>query len=338
MKKIYNILVIGCGHMGEEHLCDIYYRDGIRIAAVADLNAAKAKLFARRFGAADFGTDYRKFLDPAKTDIAIIATYASSHLSILRDCAAAGIHVLCEKPVASTLADAEAFCETARRAGPKVLVGHILRHNDTYRLAAQLIREGAIGSPIVMRMVQNHHTMDWARYRKLLADCPPIVDCGVHYFDIMQWFTGEKITGVSGVKASIGGDVPSGSYNYGIVTASLSGGSIGYYEAGWGNTVSSGNLKEFIGPKGRLTITLVGQRQSRREEGDLVELYTEPRKEYREINVRAPYKPIYRQLLNLIGMIEGTAEATPSLDDVLSAARAAFAADRALRTGKAVRL
>lgn len=336
MKKTYGILVIGCGHMGEEHLRDIYYRDGVRVAAVADRDAARAELAARKFGAAAFGTDYREFLDPKKIDIAVIATYAASHLRILRDCVEAGIHVLCEKPVAATLPDAEAFCDEVRRAEPKVLVGHILRHNETFRQAAGLIRGGAIGAPVVMRMVQNHHAMDWDRYKKLLKDCPPIVDCGVHYFDIMQWFTGERITRVSGVKASLDGDLPSGSYNYGIVTAELSGGSVGYYEAGWGNTMSSGNLKEFVGPKGHLTITLSGQRQNHREEGDLIELYTYPQREYREINVRAQYKPTYRQLLRLIGMIEGTAESDPSLSDILTSTRAAFAADRALRRGESV--
>lgn len=339
MQKSYSVMVIGCGHMGEEHLRDIYYRDRVRIAAVIDRDESRARLAAKKFGAENFGTDYREFLNPGKIDIAVIATYAATHLPILRECLGAGIHVLCEKPVAATLPDAEAFCETVRAAKPKVLVGHILRHSETFRQAARLIRGGAIGSPIVMRMVQNHHAMDWERYKKLLADCPPVVDCGVHYFDIMQWFTGERIVRLSGVKASVDGDVPAGSYNYGIVTAVLSGGSVGYYEAGWGNTVASGNLKEFIGPKGRLSVVPAGQRQSHREEGDLIELYTYPQREYRWINVPAPpHKPTYRQLLNLIGMIEGTEEADPPIGDVLTSCRAAFAADRALRTGVTVRL
>ncbi len=338
MEKVYRVMVIGCGHMGEAHLRDIYYRDRIHLAAVIDKDPGRAELAAKKFGADRFGTDYRDFLDSGKIDIAVIATYAASHLRILRDCLGAGIHVLCEKPVASTLSDAEEFFRTARGAGSKVLVGHILRHNETYQKAAKLIREGAIGSPIVMRMVQNHHTMDWARYKRLLADCPPIVDCGVHYFDVMQWFTGEKIVKVSGVKASVDSDVPAGSYNYGIVTAALSGGSVGYYEAGWGNTVASGNLKEFIGPRGRLSIIPAYQRQSHREEGDLIEFYSYPQKEYHEINLRTPRKPTYRQLLNLIGAVEGTGELNPTLEEAWSSCRAAFAADRALRTGAAVSL
>lgn len=82
MNKRYNILVIGCGHMGEEHLKDIYYREEICIAAVVDQNEDRAKYFARKFGAESYGTDYRIFLDESKIDIAIIATYAASHLKI----------------------------------------------------------------------------------------------------------------------------------------------------------------------------------------------------------------------------------------------------------------
>ena len=52
-----------------------------------------------------------------------------------------------------------------------------------------MIKDGAIGSPIVMRMVQNHHTMNWAWYLELIKQTSPIIDCGVHYIDVIKWFT-----------------------------------------------------------------------------------------------------------------------------------------------------
>jgi predicted dehydrogenase len=338
MNKIYKIIVIGCGHMGEEHLRDIYFRDNIKIAAVIDRNAKQAQLAARKYGADAWGTDYKPWLDPSKTDIAIIATYTSTHLSILKECLKNGIHVLCEKPIALNMAQATEFYKAVKSSEPKVLVGHILRHNATYQKAAQMIQSGQIGFPIVMRMVQNHHTMDWDRYKKLLADCSPIVDCGVHYFDVMQWFTGERIVKVSGIKSTIDTDTPENSYNYGLVTARLSGGSVGYYEAGWSNNLSSCNLKEFIGPKGRISIILSGNRDKNREEGDLIELFTYPGNEYKQISIKSEYKPTYIQLLNLIGMIEGTEEGRPTIDEVYSAFKAAYAADTALRSDKEVTL
>ena len=98
--KTYGIVLIGCGHIGCEHLADIYYRPSIRIVAVVDHDADKAEQARRRYAAAHSGTDYRPFLAREDVDIVIIATNVDSHLSILRDCIQAGKHVLCEKPIA----------------------------------------------------------------------------------------------------------------------------------------------------------------------------------------------------------------------------------------------
>ena len=72
--------------------------------------------------------------------------------------------------------------------------------------------------------------------------------------DVMQWFTGEKIIDVQGMGARIDNDIPQDKYDYGIATVKLSGGSIGYYEAGWTNALSATDTKEFVGPLGRIKI------------------------------------------------------------------------------------
>lgn len=67
-----------------------------------------------------------------------------------------------------------------------------------------------------MRMVQNHHALDWPRYKRLMEDCSPIVDCGVHYLDVMQWFTGVRICEVSGFGGRVDDDLDRS--NYGMTT------------------------------------------------------------------------------------------------------------------------
>lgn len=138
MKK-YGVLLIGCGYIGLQHLRDIYYRDNICIAAVVDQDEAAARMAAKKYGAKAYGTDYQRFLTDEGIDIVIIATYTASHLSILKDCLAHSKHVLCEKPIAATLADGEAFVEAVKAASSKVLVAHILRHNQSYRKVRELI-------------------------------------------------------------------------------------------------------------------------------------------------------------------------------------------------------
>lgn len=333
MLKTYGVVLIGCGHIGESHIKEIYYRENIRIIGIVDFIEERAKLFAKKYGAQAWSTDYHDFLDNDEVDIVIIASYTRYHLSTLIDCLQHNKHVLCEKPIASNLSDGMKFAEAVEKyKKSKVLVGLILRHNDTYKYAAEMIKSGMIGNVRVMRLVQNHHTIDWKRYVDLLSDCSPIIDCGVHYFDVMQWFTGAKITSISGVSSVTEKDVPEGSYNYGIVTMRLSNGAVAYYEAGWGNTISSQNTKEFIGDRGRIKIILSAGRLTDREEGDLIEYYNSETKEYKAINLRSKYKNTYEQLSCLIKMIEQDCEGTPALSDVLSSFKVACAADYVLRT------
>lgn len=336
MNKVYNVVVIGCGHMASAHLDDIYFRENINIEGVVDLDEEKAKLFCRKYGAKSWSLDYKDYLSKSNVDIVIIATYPSSHLQILEDCINAGKHVLCEKPIANTLEDGERFLSLVKSSKSKVLIGHILRHNDSYRKIAEMIQNDAIGKPIVMRMVQNHHTMDWNKYLNLIKETSPIIDCGVHYIDIMRWFTQAEITNVSGTCLRTEPDVPEDKYNYGIITAKLSDGSVAYYEAGWSNTMSSSNIKEFIGPKGRITLIYRKDRNRNQEEGDLIEYYKYPEKTYETININCERKPTGRQLSHLIDMIENNVEAVPSIDDVFKSFYIAFKADEAIKNSSCV--
>ena len=81
--KTYGVLLIGCGHIGMQHLLDIYYRDNIRVEAVVDQDPERATQVARRCGALAWGQDYRPFLKSDRVDIVIIATYTDSHFERL---------------------------------------------------------------------------------------------------------------------------------------------------------------------------------------------------------------------------------------------------------------
>lgn len=326
MGKRYRVMLIGCGHIGRQHLEDIYYRDNVQVEAVVDLDTARAAEFARRFGARQYGTDYRDYL--GQVDIVIIATYASSHLSILEDCLEAGVHVLCEKPIASTLADGQRFYRLAKASSSKVLIAHILRHNQSYQTIARLIQEGAIGELKLMRMVQNHHAMDWPRYKRLMEDCSPIVDCGVHYLDVMQWFSQSYITEVSGLSCKLDADAPRD--NFGVINVKLANGCVGYYEAAWSPNSAAQNLKEFVGDKGRITLTMQQYRTHDAEEGDLITLYSSATGEYTTINVQAKYKDMYAQFSTLVEMIERDTPACPTLEQAYTALYAALCAEQAI--------
>ncbi len=331
MSKIYNVVLVGCGRMGGAHLDDIYYRENIRVYGVVDSDEERAKLFCRKYGANHWATDYRRMVCQQDVDIVIIATYPSSHLEILRECLRFKKHVVCEKPIATSYEEGEEFVRLCEQSDSKVLIGHILRHNESYQRVAQMIREGAIGHPVIMRMVQNHHTMDWKKYLTLIKETSPIIDCGVHYIDVMRWFTGADIEEVSGVGLRTEPDVPEDKYNYGIITARLTDGSVGYYEAGWSNTIASDNLKEFVGPRGRIRIVYRKDRNTHQEEGDLIEYYRYPEKTYETINIDCERKPTGAQLMHLIRMIEEDVPPVPTLREVLRSFEVVCRADEFIR-------
>ena len=335
--KSYGILVIGCGHIGMQHLLDIYYRDDIRIEAVVDQNPAAAEAAAHRCGALNWGTDYLPFLKSDRVDIVIIATYTSTHLTILRDCLAHHKHVLCEKPIGETLDQGMEFVQTVKAAKEKVLIGHILRHNASYQKMRELIQSGAIGELRLVRMAQNHHTLlDWERHRRLLEDCSPAVDCGVHYFDVVQWFTGSKIVEVHGFGARTQDDVARDNCN--LITFRLENGCAGYYEVAWGQSIRTNNLKEFIGTKGRISLDMVISRNEDGEEGDKITVYHSDTGVYEIVNVHTIYKNMYGQLKALIAMIENDTPGNPTIDEVWQAFRVAQAAQQSIETGKPVQI
>lgn len=330
--KVYNVAIIGCGQMGEVHLEHIYFKPNVCVMCACDIDINKAKEFAVKYNAKSVETDAERCISRDDIDIVIIATYPSTHLELLKLCIKHKKHVICEKPIASSLGDGREFVDLVKKNPDiKVLIGHILRHNETYKRVAEMIHNNVIGKPIIMRMAQNHHTLNWERYLKLIKETSPIIDCGVHYFDIMQWFTNSKITSVSGVGMRTDDDVPKEKNNYEIVTARLEDGSVGYYEAGWTKTISSGDIKEFIGPLGSIRIVYQRNRASHQEEGDLIELYSLEGETYKTINVVAERKPTDLQFDCLIDMIENNAPAFPSIDDVFSSFSVALRAEQAVK-------
>lgn len=327
--KVYNVVLIGCGHMGEAHLEQLYDKENVRVSCVCDKDIDRAKTFQRRFGACSVSTDAEECISRKETDVVIIATYPSSHLGFLKLCIWHKKHVLCEKPIADNPKDGREFIRLVKEHPEvKVLVGHILRHNATWQKVAEMIHEGAIGSPIIMRMIQNHHAIDWERHRRLIMETSPVVDCGVHYLDVMRWFTNAEIEDLSGIGLRTENDLPEGKNNYEMVTARFSDGSVGYYEAGWSRTITSDSRKEFTGPKGNIRLIYECDRTDHKEEGDLIEYYSLEDQTYHTINVKGKRKPTDVQFQCLVRMIEEGAEGMPTIDEVSAGYEASILAEK----------
>ena len=317
--------------MGAVHLADIYMKSNTHIYAVVDLDIHKAEAFAKKYGADCYGTDYMDFLPRGEVDIVICATYPKTHLEILKQCIKHKKHLLCEKPITPDLQSALEFADLVKKSDICVQIGYILRFNETYCKVAEMIRSGVIGKPIVMRMTQNHHVLKCDKYRALLENASPFVDCGVHYVDICRWYTGAEVISVGGICQTLDEETPTDTYNYGLITMKMSDGSIAYYEAGWGGAIAAENTKEFIGPKGRIIIVERENRPNCHEEGDLIELYDKQTGEYKIINLDCVRRPTGAQLEHLIDMIENGVPACPDMDDVIEGFKTVLKADEILK-------
>ena len=168
----------------------------------------------------------------------------------------AGCHVFMEKPLATTVADAEAVVAKAVATGRKLVLGYILRVHPAWQKLIEIGR--GLGKPLVMRMNLNQQSSGpaWAVHRQLMESLTPIVDCGVHYVDVMCQLTGARPVRVHGIGAKLSAETAV--QNYGHLHVVFEDGSVGWYEAGWGPMMSEVAyfVKDVWGPKGSISIVM----------------------------------------------------------------------------------
>ena len=257
MGKNIRVLVVGCGHMGRSHARAYHKIDGFEVVGLVSRGDGSREKLAAQLGGkvAQFG-DYETALRETKPDAVSINTYPDTHADYALKALAAGAHVFLEKPVAETVADAERVMRAAREANKKLVVGYILHHHPAYQKFIEIGR--TLGKPMVMRMNLNQQSFgpEWETHKNLMLSMSPIVDCGVHYVDIMCTVTGAKPKKVHAIGARLTEDIKPGMYNYGMLQLTFDDGSVGWYEAGWGPMMSKTAyfVKDMVGPLGSVSI------------------------------------------------------------------------------------
>jgi len=257
MSKKVRILVVGCGHMGVSHARAYHQLDGFEICGLVSRRpASRGKLNA------EFGGKYPEFSDHAtairesQPDAVSINTYPDTHVEIARAAFAAGCHVFMEKPIAESVAEAQEIVDLAQKHGRKLVIGYILRHHPSWIRFIEIAR--TMGKPLVMRMNLNQQSVGemWTFHKELMRSMSPIVDCGVHYVDVMCQMVGAKPVRVNAIGARLSDELVPGMYNYGNLQVTFADGSVGWYEAGWGPMASENAffVKDVWGPKGSVSI------------------------------------------------------------------------------------
>jgi predicted dehydrogenase len=208
-----------------------------RLAVVGGRNATAAQDTADRFGWAAVETDWHRLIEREDVDIVDICTPGDTHAEIAIAALAAGKHVLCEKPLANSVQEAEAMvaaAEAAKGRGIRSMVGFTYRRVPAIALARQLVAEGRIGRVLHVRA---QYLQDWLtdpgspltwRLQKDRAGSGALGDIGAHIVDLTQHITGELLTGVCGLTETFVRERPlADPAAYGLNGARSSGGEMG---------------------------------------------------------------------------------------------------------------
>jgi predicted dehydrogenase len=190
-----------------------------QLTALAGRNAASARAAAHKLGWESVHTDWRELIERDDIDLIDICTPGNTHAEIAVAALEAGKHVLCEKPLANSVAEAERMTEAAEaaaRRGVFSMCGFSYRRIPALALAKRFVDDGRLGT---IRHVRAQYLQDWLsdenapltwRLDKSLSGSGSLGDLGAHSIDAAQWVTGSNITGVSALMETFVKERPAG--------------------------------------------------------------------------------------------------------------------------------
>jgi predicted dehydrogenase len=199
---------MGVAHSHAWHTAPRFFDLPLRpeLTVLAGRDPAAVSAAADRLGWASTETDWRRVVERDDVDLVDICTPGDTHAELAIAALAAGKHVLCEKPLANTVAEAEAMTAAADRAaasGVRAMVGFSYRRVPAVSLARRLVADGRLGQ---IRHVRAQYLQDWIadpaapmswRLQKERAGSGALGDIGAHIVDLTQFITGQTLTGVS---------------------------------------------------------------------------------------------------------------------------------------------
>ncbi len=336
------VLIAGLGNMGLSHALAHHHHPDAQIVGLVNRSGQVDQ--SELQGYPTF-SDFHTALAETTPDLVVIATYSDSHADYACAAMEAGAHVFVEKPLATTVEDARRVVAKAVETGRKLVIGYILRHHPSWMRLISEARD--LGGPYVFRLNLNQQSTGptWETHKALMQTTSPIVDCGVHYVDVMCQITDALPVRVNGMGLRLSDEIAPDMYNYGQFQVVFEDGSVGWYEAGWGPMMSETAffVKDIVSPNGAVSITegnkgasddvdghtKVGGILVHRPDGDsLIEMDGEPG--HQELcDAEQAY---------MLRAIAEDIDLTRHMSDAVQSLRICLAADESIRTGQPVDL
>ena len=350
-EKPIRVLVAGLGNMGRSHALAYHNNPGFEIVGL--VNRSKPVLDPALHGYT-IHPDFETALAALKPDLCAICTYSDSHADYAVMAFAAGCDVFIEKPLATTVADAERVVAAAKAADRKLVIGYILRHHPSWKRLISEARD--LGGPYVFRMNLNQQSSGptWETHKALMQTTSPIVDCGVHYVDVMCQITDARAVEVRGMGLRLSNEIAPDMYNYGHLQVKFEDGSVGWYEAGWGPMISETAffVKDVMSPNGAVSIVMDPNAKSddidTHTKTSVIRLHnaeTGPNGKFihPDQDLHMDGEPGHQELCDfeqayVLKAITENVDLTRHMHDAVQSLRICLAADESVRSGKTVYL
>ncbi len=254
VKKV-RIGIIGCGQMGQWHWEGYRKNAGVELVAFGDTDATKPRPFLEKTPGRIY-TDHREMIKNEKLDGVSICTIPSTHKGIVTDFLKAGVHVLCEKPLAMSLAEAEEMARVAHEHNRVLLTAFKFRYFDEVLAAKKILEQRTLGKVFSFRLMFGGY-IDMAGtwfVNKALSGGGIIIDNGPHAFDLVRYLLGD----IAQVQARIFNvqDIPV--EDTAQISCRLQSGVNGTIDISWSNPVSSQNYLEIYAQEGTIMLDFDG--------------------------------------------------------------------------------
>ncbi|MEW5871536.1 MAG: inositol 2-dehydrogenase [Chloroflexota bacterium] len=190
MTRKVNIAVIGTGRMGSVHTRNLARLiSEANLVAVCDIRLEVAQAVADEQGIQRVVKDYHELLADERIEAVLIATTTDTHAFIMKDCAAAGKHIFCEKPLALELGSIDDALAVVERSGVKLQVGFNRRFDKSFQRVHEIVASGEIGRPCILRITNRDPQPPSVEYARSSGGM--FLDMTIHDFDMARFQVGE---------------------------------------------------------------------------------------------------------------------------------------------------
>ncbi len=259
--------IIGCGKIAQvRHIPEYAANPNVQLAAYYDLNFKRASALAKQYGGVAYES-IDELLALSGVDAVSVCTDNSSHAEIAISALKAGKHVLCEKPMATTLEDCEAMVQAARESNRYLMLGHNQRLAKAHVKAKQLIESGLIGEIVTFRTTFGHGGPEtWSVdpgkdvwfFDKNRAAMGAMADLGIHKTDLIHFLTGQTVVETTARLVTLDKRDASGNLigvdDNAVCVYRLSGGALGTMTVSWTFYGAEDNSTVLYGTKGILRV------------------------------------------------------------------------------------